>query len=130
MRYYSTQRPVVPGSYPKPIGNTVKEVVNFDERTFCPTIGREAWGYIDYELPLSPVIARDMELVQDGMKRYWCVTTSCDDKGQVIAHITSIVESAEKPENSFTHTGHRDIYNDWFDSREEAEKFVEEAEKA
>lgn len=44
MRYYSTQRPVGPGTYPKPQGNAVKEVFNFDGKTYCKEIGREAWG--------------------------------------------------------------------------------------
>lgn len=45
MRYYSTQRPIMPGSYPKPAGNPVVEIRNFDARVFCGEIGREAWGY-------------------------------------------------------------------------------------
>ena len=31
-RYYSTQRPVMPGGYPKPIGNEPVEIVNYDSR--------------------------------------------------------------------------------------------------
>lgn len=31
-RYYSTERPVMPGGYPKPAGNPVKEIVNYDTR--------------------------------------------------------------------------------------------------
>ena len=40
MRYYSTQRPVGPGTFPKPQGNAVKEVFNFDSKTYCEEIGR------------------------------------------------------------------------------------------
>lgn len=47
MRYYSTQRPVGPGTFPKLPENKVLEVHNFDAKTFCEEIGREAWGYID-----------------------------------------------------------------------------------
>lgn len=46
MRYYSTQRPVGPGTFPKLPENKVLEVHNFDAKTFCEEIGREAWGYI------------------------------------------------------------------------------------
>ena len=53
MRYYSTQRPIMPGSYPKPAGNPVVEIRNFDARVFCGEIGREAWGYTNR--PFSPV---------------------------------------------------------------------------
>lgn len=73
MRYYSTQRPIVPGSYPKPQGNTVKEIRNFDERTYCEEIGREVWGYIEYERPLHRDTAADYELIADGVGCVGCV---------------------------------------------------------
>ena len=41
MRYYSTQRPVGPGTFPKLPENKVLEVHNFDAKTFCEEIGRE-----------------------------------------------------------------------------------------
>ena len=63
MRYYSTQRPVMPGSFPKPAGNTVRKIENFDVRTFCEDIGREAWGYVEYDGPLSEEDAKEYELV-------------------------------------------------------------------
>lgn len=67
-RYYSTQRPVSLGTYPRPQGNKVLNIENFDEKTFCEPIGREAWGYIEYELPVSPVLLKDFELVEVGDK--------------------------------------------------------------
>ena len=51
MRYYSIMRPVMPGSYPKKAA--AQEIENFDEKTFCEEIGREAWGYIDYSEELT-----------------------------------------------------------------------------
>lgn len=51
-RYYSTQRPVGPGTFPKPKGNKVLAIWNFDDRTHVPGIG-PAWGYIEYEKPLT-----------------------------------------------------------------------------
>ena len=53
MKYYSTQRPIVPGSFPKPKGNKVNEIFNYDDKTYCKDIGREAWGHIDYKKPLD-----------------------------------------------------------------------------
>ena len=53
MRYYSTHRPVTPGSFPNPPGNKVLEIHNFDSKTYCEELGREVWGYIDYERPLT-----------------------------------------------------------------------------
>lgn len=62
MIYYSTHRPVTPGSFPKPAGNRIIEINNFDKRRFCTDIGREAWGYIDFEKPLSENIQKQYEL--------------------------------------------------------------------
>ncbi len=39
MKYYSTQRPVAQGTFPKPDGNRVIEIVNFDKRSI---VGRLA----------------------------------------------------------------------------------------
>lgn len=61
MRYYSVMRPVMPGSYPKKAA--VQEIENFNEKTFCEEIGREAWGYIDYSEELTESEAADYELV-------------------------------------------------------------------
>lgn len=60
MRHYSTQRPVMPGGFPKPQGNKVLEIHNFDTRQYVDEIGREAWGWIEYESSLS----------QDDMTQY------------------------------------------------------------
>ena len=59
MRYYSTQRPIGPGTFPKPQGNAVKEVFNFDSKTYCEEVGREAWGYIENEQPIDTQAAAD-----------------------------------------------------------------------
>ena len=127
MIYYSTQRPVSVWTYPN---GKVKEIHNFDNKTYCEDIGREAYGYIDYDRELSINEIEHWELTPEGMKTYWCVTTSVDDKGRVVAKITSTVESLSKPERSSTSTSRRDIYNDWFDSLEAAQEFAEEAKRA
>lgn len=63
MRYYSTQRPITPGSFPRPLGNTVMAIYNYDNKTYCKEINREAWGYIDYEQPIDPESAYNYELI-------------------------------------------------------------------
>ena len=40
-RYYSIMRPVLPGGFPKK--ELVEKIENFDTKTFCKEIGREAW---------------------------------------------------------------------------------------
>lgn len=128
VKYYSTQRPVMPGGFPKE--TAVERIEYFDTKTFCEEIGREAWGYIEYREPLTKEEADAYELTLGGMKTYWCVTTSVDDRGKVILAITSTVESACKPEGTSKSTRLKDIYNDWFESLDDAEKFVEEAKRA
>lgn len=63
MRYYSTQRPLMPGGFPKPQGNKVTEVHNFDNRQYVDEIEREAWGWIEYEKAISAYDAHSYELV-------------------------------------------------------------------
>ena len=49
-RYYSTQRPLTPGSCPRA---GVQEVVNYDEKKFCEEIGMDAWGFVEYTRELT-----------------------------------------------------------------------------
>ena len=63
-------------------------------------------------------------------KKWYCVTSSFDDRGRVTAAITATVESDKKPDSGYKSTSQKDIYTDWFDSREAAEEFVEEAKNA
>lgn len=128
MRYYSTHRPCGPGTFPQKDGR--ETIVNFDEKAYCEEINQEAWGYIDYPEALTEQEVEEYELTQAGIKTYWCVTTSVDNKGRVVANITNIVEAASKPEDSSKSTSRRDIYNDWFESEEAAREFVEAAKKA
>ena len=48
MKYYSTLRPVAPGTYPKYPANKPTQIFNYDERKFIDEINREAWGWIEY----------------------------------------------------------------------------------
>lgn len=65
MKYYSTQRPVGPGTFPQPEGNKVLEIVNFDGKIYCKEADRDCWGYIEYEKPLSEKEAASYELVRE-----------------------------------------------------------------
>jgi hypothetical protein len=47
--------------------NYPKEVHNFDKRTFCEEIGREAWAYLDYFAPLPEETVRSYEMVKGGV---------------------------------------------------------------
>lgn len=60
-RYYSTQRPVAPGTYPK---RGCQKIMNFDDRIHIDEIGKEAWGYIDYDRELTPQETSNYELIK------------------------------------------------------------------
>ena len=54
-RYYLTQRPPAPGSFPgKPVNMKA-----FDNRKHVEEIGRPAWGWVEYEEPLTEKQAAD-----------------------------------------------------------------------
>ena len=61
-RYYSTQRPVDMGTFPKPPDNKPTEIHNYDVRQ--PVEGGKllAWGYLEYAKPLTEKEIRDYEL--------------------------------------------------------------------
>lgn len=128
MRYYSTHRPVGPGAYPG--GYDIAELCNFDDRIFCEEIGREAWGYIDVNGEFTESEAASYELVPACMKLYWCVVSIVYDDGHITANIVDCKEFCEKPEPREKSLSRKDVYTEWFASREEAEAFVEEVRSA
>jgi len=64
------------------------------------------------------------------VKTYWCVCSTVYNSGRVIAAVVDNKESELKPESHCTEMHDRDIYQDWFDSYEEAEAFAKEAREA
>ena len=58
MRYYLTQRPPTPGTFP----GRPNRIEGYDQRTYVKEIGREAWGWIEYPEPLEEGQAEDYEL--------------------------------------------------------------------
>lgn len=65
--YYSIHRPIGPGTFPKVNGIKILEIRNYDYRQYVNDIGREAWGYIVYDAPISEAEARQYELIKGGM---------------------------------------------------------------
>ena len=61
-RYYSTQRPVDLGTFPKPPGNAPVEIINFDERRMVEGGTMRAWGELAYLKPLTEKQMKDYEL--------------------------------------------------------------------
>ena len=52
-RYYSTERPVSLGTYPKTRGNMPINIKNFETRLYVPEVKHEAYGYLEYEHELT-----------------------------------------------------------------------------
>lgn len=73
-RYYSTERPVSPGAFPKLADNPVRHIKNFNARAYVGKIGREAWGYLEYEKPLAKEQIVAFELVPASVT---------EDKGEI-----------------------------------------------
>lgn len=60
-RYYSTQRPISPGTYPNGENKPIT-IENFDERQPVENGQLQAWGYLEYAEPLSQKEMKDYEL--------------------------------------------------------------------
>ncbi len=61
---------------------------------------------------------------------WFCVTSSFSDKGLIVANVTDSCVSESKPEGTYRKLRNKDVYNDWFPSRAEAERFANETRKA
>ena len=125
MKYFSTQRPIVPGSYPRK--EQVNAICNFDQKTFCKEIGTEAWGYVEYSAALSKKEASEYELLPEGLKTFWAVTTTFYDDGRVVSNITDKISAAVKPKNVYKELKKKDLYIDWFGTEAGAYEHMMEA---
>ena len=59
-RYYSLERPISLGTYPKKVN--VINIVNYDNKQLSDDIGRLTWGYIEYKEPLTKNDCYEYEL--------------------------------------------------------------------
>lgn len=124
MKYYSIRRPILPGGYPEK--ELVEKIVNFDTRIYCQEIDGLAWGYVEYKKALTPDQADAYELVLEGKRKYWCVTTVYDVHGRITAEIIKEAEAFRRPLNMLKRMKRKKIRREWFDSREEAERLSQQ----
>jgi len=61
-KYYSTQRPVDIGTFPKPPHNAPDEIVNYDQRVPVEGGAFLAWGHLTYTRPLTEKLTEGYEL--------------------------------------------------------------------
>lgn len=60
-RYYLTQRPPAPGAVPESV--RVRACEDFGGKKYVQRIG-EAWGYVEYDHPLTQIQIHSYELVE------------------------------------------------------------------
>lgn len=125
-RYYSTHRPVAPGTYPK-IGHKIRRIINYGSRQVVADAGGEAWGFIEYEDQLTEKEMEQYELVEGGIKAWFAVTTSVDNEGRIYSTITDTIYAIRKPDSVYRELRRKDVYIDYYESREAAENAVREA---
>jgi len=123
MRYYSIQRPVTPGSFPKPKGNKVLNITSFDSKTYCDELGREVWGYVEYERPLSEKEAQDWELTPDWPLWFPVTVSSRKHGGGLRVMAGRPVRVAQRPEDTKGDT-HKMQYKTRYFCSQEAERVV------
>ena len=63
------------------------------------------------------------------MKTYYRVTSTFDNKGRTRAFV-EMVRASNKPEGTFFSNNRFDVYEDYFESEEEARQFAAEAKNA
>lgn len=66
VRYYLTERPPMPGTFPK---HDVVNVMDYGEKIFIEEINAEAWGYVEYEDPLRESEINAYELTYDNTEK-------------------------------------------------------------
>lgn len=123
-RYYSTQRPVAPGTFPKPAGNKVVDIQNFDCRTYCEAIGREAWGYIDYEAPIAPEQATEYALTLEAAMWYPVSVSSRKHGGGLRVTSGQPVRSLQRPVDKNGDTKTMQFKTRYFRSLQEAQRII------
>ena len=126
-KYYSTQRPVTPGSIPKPEGNQILSVTNYGKRQYVEAIGRAAWGFIEYEKPLTDEAAMSYELVSEtpGATLWYPVTVSSRKHGgglRVFSGMT--VRAAQRPDDTMGETRKVQFKTRYFSSWPEAQRIM------
>ncbi|MCD7891632.1 MAG: hypothetical protein LUG26_07805 [Ruminococcus sp.] len=125
MRYYSTQRPITPGAYPARV--EIREIKNFDDKTYCEEIGREAWGYFDIVGSLLDCEAEQYELVKAGEREWYSVTVASKKKGGGLKAIVdnNVAKASKRPQDERFSTSVREFKRRYFDSLAEAERVCE-----
>lgn len=124
MRYYSTQRPVAPGTFPQPQGNEVVDIHNYDSKTYCEKLGWDVLGHITYEQPLAPGEAEKWELTPDA--GLWFPVTVSSRKHGGGLRVTSgrPIRAEQRPADTMGDTKKVQFKTRYFSSWREAQRIM------
>ena len=61
------------------------------------------------------------------MTEYYCAIASYDDRGRVTSAVVDSRLCDQCPESTYVSTKRKDIYTDWFSTKDEAMSYVKEA---
>lgn len=102
-RYFSTQRPVAPGTYPKKSGC---EISNYPQKFYIDGTGFSAWGHIDYDEPLTDAEVAQYELKPDILEFNVKLTVNNEQLGRIHKLLLSwrawIAEDGTMPFKDYT----------------------------
>ncbi len=120
-KYYSTERPVSIGTYPKPKDNKPVNIENFDLKTYVPEIKAEAYGYLEYEQPLTSKQVATYELKEPK-------TYEARPKFNRTSHKWNIVINYYDEEIKLGHEENGFVKYSEFDTKADAIKYIENKE--
>lgn len=95
-RYYSPLRPLSLGTFPKPQGNEILHIENFEERQNVPEIARQAWGYIEYKEALTEIEAAAYELIPSN-----CISEMEKHRGKEIKAMSEVYIRSQNKEKLY-----------------------------
>ena len=134
MRYYSTQRPITPGSIPEPRGgNQIIAVVNFDEPQEIEGKGR-VYGIVTYLMPLTTEQWMGAELIPESYRQFFgAVLHEIPGRPETrTGGINKVVVAESRPDarTQLSERTGRLTRQRWFTSMKEAADFLMTGEEA
>lgn len=108
-RYYSTQRPIAPGTFPKG-ENAPVTVENFDDRIPVENGQMQAWGYLEYLKPLTAKQQSDYELKPAGTACDKTASQKIEKRKSVLADLRAKQAQVEQSKKSVqSHVKHKEM---------------------
>lgn len=101
-RYFSTQRPVDIGTFPKPADNPPVEIFNYDKRVLVEGGSLRAWGELIYAKPLTEKQMADYELKPSR------ANPDREARPSITARLQEAAKTPKEPDKAKPHKSHGD----------------------